>query len=92
MLPPKFKFLYSREQKVLRGLLRQLRIDAGLRQEDLAVRLGAYQTLITKIETGQRRLDLPELRAYVAALGLDLSAFVNLYDAALAQDKEELGH
>ncbi len=56
------------------------------------MRLGVYQTLITKTETGQRRLDLPELRAYVAGLGLDLAAFVNLYDAALAQDKEELGH
>jgi len=41
--------------------LRQAREDAGLRQEDVRHKIGTYQTYVSKIESGERRLDIVEL-------------------------------
>ena len=41
--------------------LRQARMDAGLRQEDVRTRIGTYQSYMSKIESGERRLDVIEL-------------------------------
>jgi ribosome-binding protein aMBF1 (putative translation factor) len=41
--------------------LRQARLDAGLRQEDVRRKIGIYQTYLSKIESGERRLDIVEL-------------------------------
>lgn len=68
--------LRSKERRVLRQLLREARRQAGLRQVDLAARLGVPQSLVSKIEVGERRLDLLELRAICKALGLSLGEFV----------------
>lgn len=85
---PKFSFLYSREQKTLQALLRRLRVDANLRQEDVAARLNVYQTMVSKVESGERQLTLPELRAYIGAVGIDLPRFVALYEEDLKQGQE----
>lgn len=85
---PKFSFLYSREQKTLQALLRRLRVEAALRQEDVAARLDVYQTMVSKVESGERQLTLPELRAYVGALGLGLAEFVTLYESDLKQGEQ----
>jgi transcriptional regulator with XRE-family HTH domain len=58
------------------SLLRQARLDAGLRQADLARKLGEPQSFVSKYESGERRLDLLELREICAALGLSLTEFV----------------
>ncbi|WP_429262453.1 helix-turn-helix domain-containing protein [Mucilaginibacter sp. 3215] len=55
------KTLYSQKYKTLITELTQLRIDAGLRQEDLAKRLSVPQSFISKYENGERRLDLIEV-------------------------------
>ncbi|MDE0207109.1 MAG: helix-turn-helix transcriptional regulator [Candidatus Tectomicrobia bacterium] len=70
------KTFRSKERRVLRQLLREARQQAGLRQVDLAARLGVPQSLVSKIEVGERRLDLLELRVICKALGLSLSEFV----------------
>lgn len=44
--------------------LRQARKDAGLTQEEVGRRLGRSQSFVTKAETGERRLDVVELRAF----------------------------
>lgn len=44
--------------------LRQARKDAGLTQVEVARRLGRSQSFVTKAETGERRLDVVELRAF----------------------------
>lgn len=74
------KTLHSPEQDALVALLREAREKAGLRQVDLANRLGQPQSLISKIESGERRVDLVELRGICAALGVDLVKFVRRFD------------
>ena len=39
----------------------QARLDANLRQEDVRTMIGTYQTYVSKIESGERRLDIIEL-------------------------------
>jgi transcriptional regulator with XRE-family HTH domain len=58
------------------ALLRTIRQEAGLRQVDVAGRLGRPQSFVSKYESGQRRLDLVELAAICGALGASLPAFL----------------
>ena len=57
-------------------LLRQIRLDAKLRQVDLAERLGHPQSFVSKYESGERRLDILELRSLCKAVGITLEQFV----------------
>lgn len=47
-----------------------------MRQADLAKLLGQPQSFVSKYETGERRIDIAELREICAALGIPLSEFV----------------
>ena len=62
--------------KRLLELLREKRVDAGLRQSELARRLGQPQSFVSKYESGERRLDVLELRQICQALGITLVDFV----------------
>ena len=55
------KSIHTPEQQVLLLLLRDMRAEAGLRQSDLALRLGRPQSFVSKYEVGERRLDVLEL-------------------------------
>jgi transcriptional regulator with XRE-family HTH domain len=57
-------------------LLREARDAAGLRQSDVAERLGQTQSYVSKYESGERRLDVLELRAVLEVLGVSLLDFV----------------
>lgn len=57
-------------------LLRQMRLDAGLRQADLAQKLRQPQSFVSKYESGERRIDILELRGICRALGVTLADFV----------------
>jgi len=58
-------------------------MEAGLTQEEVAKRLGRPQSFVSKYETGERRLDILELRGVLAALGLPLKEFVPRLEASL---------
>lgn len=49
-----------------------MRSNAGLKQGELADKLGVHQSFISKIESGERRLDIIELRDICQALEVDL--------------------
>ncbi|MEA4856006.1 helix-turn-helix transcriptional regulator [Solidesulfovibrio sp.] len=70
---------YSRRYEYLRTLLLALRKEAGLRQIELAARLGCPQSFVSKYESGQRRLDLIELDAICEALGIPLDEFIERF-------------
>ena len=72
------------QQERLLDLLRQVRHDAGLRQTDVAERLGLPQSYVSKYESGERRLDLLELRKVCQAIGISLEKFVKKFEDALA--------
>lgn len=75
--------IYTQEHRVLAGLLRDLRDEAGLTQVELAERLGRTQTFVAKYETGQRRIDLVSLRSVCRALGVDLVSVAERFERAV---------
>jgi transcriptional regulator with XRE-family HTH domain len=60
----------------LLGLLRETRRAAGVTQVQLAERIGETQSHYSKMERGEVRLDVLQLRTICAALGTALPAFV----------------
>jgi transcriptional regulator with XRE-family HTH domain len=77
------KSIHTPEQKKLQRLLRQVRRGAGLRQEDLAKLLGKGQSFVSKYESGERRLDLLEVRRICQAVGISLTDFVQRLEKSL---------
>ena len=67
------KSIYSDEYRQLCTVLRQLRLDAGLTQMQVAEQLGEPQSFVSKYESGERRLDVVELKHVAAALGVSLT-------------------
>ncbi|HEX8986676.1 MAG TPA: helix-turn-helix transcriptional regulator [Rhodocyclaceae bacterium] len=63
----------------LAALLRQVRLDAGMTQAQLAEKLGQTQSYVSKYENGEQRLDLMELEAVCDAAGASLLDFVRQY-------------
>lgn len=77
------KTLHSAEQEAFVALLRELRSTAGLTQAELAERLGRHQSFVSKVESGERRIDLVELHRYCTVLGVDLVKVVRRYVRAV---------
>ncbi len=73
----------SKEERVLRTLLSNLRSEANLRQVDLADRLGKPQSFVSKYESGERRLDLIELREICLVLEISLTDFVKRFESEI---------
>lgn len=67
---PVEKSIYSAEYQRLCAVLRELRQEAGLTQVQVATRLDVPQSFVSKYETGERRLDVVELRHVAEALGV----------------------
>jgi transcriptional regulator with XRE-family HTH domain len=72
-----------KQQKSLLSLLRQLRMEAGLRQIDVAKALGKPQAFVSFYESGVRRLDLLELRQICGVLGISLIDLVRRFERSL---------
>lgn len=65
------KTLYSQRQEILRQRLVALRQAAGMNQRQLAKSLNRERGLVSRLEVGQRRVDLAEFYAICEALGVD---------------------
>lgn len=77
------KAIYSRESKAFTEALRAAREAAGLTQVELAKELRITQSYLSKVERGERRLDLMQLRQFCTALGVSLTAFVTDFESRL---------
>ena len=66
----------ERISRHLKQLLREVRTEKGLTQVELAERLNEPQSFVSKYESGERRLDVLELREVCAALKISLTEFV----------------
>ncbi len=82
------KSIFTPEQRRLQALLRQIRKEAGLTQVELARALGRYQSFVSNFESGERRLDILELRQVCAVLGLSLEEFARRLERELRQVEE----
>lgn len=70
------KSIFTKEYKVFLKVLRGSRLKVKLSQVDLAARLGITQSAVSKSESGERRLDIIELRRWCEVLGKPLPRFV----------------
>lgn len=61
--------MYEIADRLIGKVLRKLRIESGLKQDQVADRLGVNQSMISKFESGERSLHLGEVYAYAEALG-----------------------
>ena len=80
------KSIRLNQQKKLLVLLRGVRVEAGLTQSELASRLGTDQTFFSKYESGERRLDILELREVCQVTGTDFFLFIRKLDKDLRTD------
>lgn len=55
----------------LMAALKQARLDAGLTQTELAVRLERPQSFVAKYENGERKVEVVEFVQIVRAIGCD---------------------
>lgn len=79
------KTLRSARQIRLIDLLVEQRKRAGLSQAQLSERLGRFQSVISSIESGGRRVDVVELLDIAEVIGLDVHALI---DELIATPKE----
>lgn len=78
------KSIYTREYRAMLRLLREFRENAGVTQVQLAELLCQTQSYVSKIERGDRRLDVIQLRTILAKLGVPLLLFVKSLESELA--------
>ncbi len=57
--------------------LRQARMDAQLTQEAVAEKIGVRQNLVSKMELGERRIDVVELAEFAKLYDKPLEFFVD---------------
>jgi transcriptional regulator with XRE-family HTH domain len=79
------KSIKSKEHKVIADLIYQLRLAKGLKQSDLAQMLDEPQSFVSKIESGERRLDLVELLFILTKLDTSLLEFTNEMQKRLSE-------
>ena len=65
---------HHRHYRALLDLLVQLRGEAGVTQATLAERIANTQTFVSKVERGERRLDVVEFSEWCEALEFDASS------------------
>jgi transcriptional regulator with XRE-family HTH domain len=74
------KSTFTHEYTVLRKLLQEHRVLANVTQAELARRVDETQSYISKVERGERRLDLVQLQFFCKALGISLREFITAFE------------
>ena len=70
------KTIYSKDHKYIVEQLKKARQEAGLEQEQVAKLLGKTQSYISKIESGQRRIDIVTLKEFLKIYKKDINFFL----------------
>lgn len=83
----KNKSIHSTEYAVVLRMLRKDRKESGVTQVELARKLGLTQSQISKIERGENRLDILQLRSFCQAVGVSVTDFVRRLEAELTASK-----
>lgn len=68
--------VHTQAHKAIVKAFIEARTDAGILQADLAKRIGRDQSFVSRIETGQRRLDILEAFVIARAMGYDPAEFL----------------
>jgi len=70
------KSIYSKDYRNVIEKLKKARLNAGLKQSDTAQKLKRPQSYISKIERGERRVDITELKELAKIYKKDITHFV----------------
>jgi transcriptional regulator with XRE-family HTH domain len=73
---PAVKSTYDPDYRRMLARLRQAREEAGLLQREVGRQLGRPQSFVSKVESGERRLDPIELVRFATLYGKPLAWFV----------------
>lgn len=68
--------VYSKEYQNVIKRLREARIESGLKQEEVAERFGKPQSYVSKIERGERRVDIAEAKLFAKLYQKPIDFFV----------------
>jgi len=68
--------IYSKEYQYIIKRLKEARVEAGLKQEEVARRLEKPQSYISKIERGERRVDIAEVKLLATLYKKPIDFFV----------------
>jgi len=79
------KSIYTDEYGLVLRLLREARKKSGITQIDLADQLGQTQSFVSKVERGDRRLDIVQLRTILLEFGVTLPDFVIQLESEIAK-------
>ena len=82
------KSIHTDEYALLVDLLKEARASAGLSQTQLAKKLKQSQSFVSKMEVGERRLDMVQLRTVCLALGTTLSELVAKWEERFAAQRK----
>lgn len=66
----------SKEYAVFVEKLRKARLEAGLRQIDVSKKLKRTQSYVSRVEMGEQRLDVLELKKFAQLYKKDINYFI----------------
>jgi transcriptional regulator with XRE-family HTH domain len=70
------KGIYSKEHITLVERLKKARKDAGLNQKQVAKLLDTTQSYVSKIESGQRKVDVIQIKEFARIYKKDINFFL----------------
>lgn len=68
--------IYSKEHKFIVQQLKKARNEAGLDQKKVAELLNRSQSYISKLESGQRKIDIAQLKKFARIYKKDIIFFI----------------
>ena len=69
--------IYSEDQKHLISKLKQARAEAGLEQVQVAKTINKTQSYVSKIESGQIKIDVITLKIFAGLYNKNINYFIN---------------
>jgi len=77
----------NRQREKVFLLLKELRQKQGITQVELSEKLGVPQSFVSKYESGERQLDILELREICHFIGIPFDSFVRQLEEKLNEAK-----
>ena len=77
----------NRQREKLLFLLKEIRQKNGITQVELAQKLGVPQSFVSKYESGERQLDILELRQICQFMGISFDNFVRQLEEKIHEAK-----
>ena len=82
------RYKWSGPEAVLLKHLKKMRADAGLSGPEIQRRLNRPNSYVSKVESGEKRLDILELREYCQACGVSIIDFIHRLEEKLSDTEQ----